>query len=421
MLPFRVQTGKEAVMGGSPSRVKVTGPLVPYVAGFRAELKAQGYRPNALSDQLRVMAHVSRWLASEGLDIGDLTPERIDAFLVARRLAGYVLWCSAKGVAPLVAHLRRVGAVPDREPSIPTTPAGQLLVDFRTYLVEERGLAAGTVASDIHVARLFLSTRPQAPSLGLDELRACAVVDFVREECRHRKPGSTRYIVTGLRAFLRFCHLTGRTSTPLVDAVPRIASWRLAALPRALDAAAVAALLRSCDRRTTFGRRDFAVLMVLVRLGLRAGEAAALRLEDVDWREGELLVRGKGPKHERLPLPTDVGEAIATWLRRGRPRSAVREVFTRVRAPHHRLSSAGISAIVRAACGRAGIPEVNAHRLRHSAATEMLRAGAGLDEIGQVLRHRSVLTTAIYAKVDRSSLRSLAKRWPAAEARTVTR
>jgi site-specific recombinase XerD len=406
---------------GNPSRVKVTGPLVPYVAGFRTELEAQGYRPNSLSDQLRLMAHVSRWLASEGLDVEELMPERIDAFLLARRLAGYVLWCSAKGVAPLLTYLRRVGALASPEPTIPTTPASRLLQDFRSYLVEERGLAATTVASNLHVAGLFLDTRRQSPQLGLEELRACTVVDFVREQCRHRSPGAARYVATGLRAFLRFCHLTSRTSRSLVDAVPRIASWRLAALPQALDPPAVAALLRSCDRRTTFGRRDFAVLTVLVRLGLRAGEVAILRLEDVDWREGEMLIRGKGPRQERLPLPTDVGEAIASWLRRGRPRCDAREVFTRVRAPHRRLTSGGISAIVRAACGRAGVPEVNAHRLRHSAATEMLRAGAGLAEIGQVLRHRSVFTTAIYAKVDRSSLRSVAKRWPEAEAGTVGR
>lgn len=407
-------------MGGNPSRVKVTGPLVPYVAGFRAELETQGYRPHALTDQLRLMAHVSGWLTSNGFAVEELTSDRIDAFLVARRGAGYALWCSAKGVAPLIAHLRHVGAVPVPKPSLPTTPAEQLLEDFRAYLFEERGLAAATVSSDLHVARLFLATRPQAAGLGLEELGASAVAEFVREECRHRSPGSARYIVAGLRAFLRFCHLTGRTPWPLVDAVPRIASWRLAALPRALDPAALAALLESCDRRTTFGRRDFAVLMMLVRLGLRAGEVAALRLEDIDWREGELLVRGKGPKHERLPLPSDVGEAIAGWLRRGRPRCAAREVYTRVRAPHRRLTAGGISAIVRAACGRAGIPEVNAHRLRHSAATEMLRAGAGLREIGEVLRHRSVLTTSMYAKVDHSSLRSLTKPWPAANAGTVT-
>ena len=408
-------------MGGSPSRVKVTGPLVPYVAGFRAELDSQGYRPNALSDQLRLMAHVSRWMASKGLGVEELTSERVEEFLVARRVAGYVLWCSPKGVAPVLAYLRRLGVVPLPEPTIPTTPAEQLLEAYRSYLVEERGLAASTVTSNMHVARLFLATRSQVPTLGLGELRACEVVDFVRQECRGRSTGSARYVVTGLRAFLRFCHLSGRTSRPLVDAVPKIASWRLAALPRALDPAAVAALLRSCDRRTTFGRRNFAALMLLARLGLRAGEVAALRLEDIGWWEGELLVRGKGPRHERLPLPSDVGEAIAGWLRRGRPRCAAREVFTRVRAPHRRLSPGGVSAIVRAASQRAGIPEVSAHRLRHTAATEMLRAGAGLAEIGQVLRHRSVLTTASYAKVNRCALQGLAKPWPFAEAGTVGR
>lgn len=408
-------------MGGTPSRVRVTGPLVPYVAGFRAALGLQGYRRNALSDQLRLMAHVSRWLAANGLDVGDLTAERVEEFLVARRAAGYVLWRSAKGVAPLLAYLRGLGVVAVPEPTTPITPAEQLLEEYRVYLVKERGLASGTVANSLHVAGLFLATRPQTPGLGLGQLSAWEVVEFVQQECLNRSAGAARYVVTGLRAFLRFCHLTGQTPGQLVDAVPKFASWRGAALPRALEPAALEALLASCDRRTRFGRRDFAVLMLLVRLGLRAGEVAGLRLEDIDWRQGELLVRGKGPKHERLPLPTDVGEAITGWLRRGRPRCCAREVFTRVRAPHQRLSPGGISAIVRAACKRAGIPEVNAHRLRHSAATQLLRAGAGLGEIGQVLRHRSVLTTAIYAKVDRSSLRGLAKPWPLAQTGTVGR
>ena len=407
-------------MGGNPSRVKVTGPLVPYVTEFRADLEAQGYRPHARSDQLRVMAHVSRWLGAKGLEAGDLTPERVEEFLVARRKAGYVLWCSTKGVAPLLACLRRLGAAPVVELTVPTTPADQLIEDFRVYLVEERDLAAATVASDLHVARLFLASRPQVERLRLDDLGATGVVDFVQEECRHRTSGSARYIAAGLRAFLRFCHLAGHTSRPLADAVPKIAVWRLAALPRTLDRAGVAALLESCDRRTTFGRRDFAVLTLLARLGLRVGEVAALRLEDIDWRKGELLVRGKGRRHERLPLPTDVGEAMTSWLQRGRPRCGAREVFTRVRAPHRRLSSTGLSSIVRAACKRAGIPRVNAHRLRHFAATAMLQAGAGLAEIGQVLRHRSPLTTAIYAKVDHSSLRLLAKPWPNVGAGTVT-
>jgi integrase len=174
----------------------------------------------------------------------------------------------------------------------------------------------------------------------------------------------------------------------------------------------VRALLDSCDRRTTFGRRDFAMLTVLVRLGLRAGEAAALEVSDIDWRAGEVVVRGKGPKIDRLPLPADVGEAVAGWLRRGRGPCPCPNVFTRVRAPRMGLTSAGVSAVVSSACRRAGLPEVNAHRLRHTAATEMLRAGSSLAEVGQVLRHRSALTTSIYAKVDRVSLSAVAQPWP---------
>lgn len=406
---------------GNPSRVNVMGPLVPYVTGFRAELETQGYRPNALADQLRVMAHVSRWLASQGLGEGDLTPQCIEEFLAARRAAGYVLWRSPKGVAPLLTYLRGRGVVPVPERGTPGTPAESFLEHYRMYLAQERGLAAGTVASNLHVARLFLATRPQVPSLRLEQLTASEVIEFVLTECRNRSIGSARYVATGLRALLRYCYLEGRTPRPLADVVHSVAGWRLAALPRAVDPADVAALLKSCDRRSTFGRRDFAVLTLLVRLGLRAGEVTGLLLDDIDWRRGEIVVRGKGSKQERLPLPADVGEAIAGWLRRGRPRCSAREVFTRVRAPHQALSSAGVSAIVVAACTRAGVDHVRAHRLRHTAATEMLRAGAGLPEIGQVLRHASVLTTAIYAKVDRSSLRALAKPWPVQDPEVVGR
>ena len=393
---------------GEPSRVKVIGPLVPYVGGFHAELEAEGYRRGPVADQLRVMAHVSRWMEARVIGVGDLTAARIEEFLVARREAGYTLWLSAKGVSPLMDHLHRLGVVPVPAVVPPATQAELLLEAFRIYLAEERGLAPGTVSSDIYIARTFLAGRPEE-DLGLERLTPAEIVAFVKAQCEQR---SAAYVTTGLRAFLRFCHLSGRTPRPLASAVPKVASWRLATLPKALDAGMVKMLLSSCDRRTTYGRRDFAVLTVLVRLGLRSGEVTALRLEDIDWRAGVLLIRGKGPKLEQLPLPADVGDAVASWLRRGRPRCAAREVFTRVRAPHGPLCSSGIAAIVYAACRRVGVPPVSAHRLRHTAATEMLRAGAGLAEIGQVLRHQSMLTTAIYAKVDRASLRELASPWP---------
>jgi integrase/recombinase XerD len=398
-----------------PSRVRVSGPLVPYATGFRTHLEAQGYRPNAVGCQLYVLAHVSRWLDSKRLDPGDLTPERVQEFLVARREAGYTLWLSEKGVAPLLTYLRQAGAVPNPEPVVPSTPAERLLVEFSSYLLDERGLARGTVTSDVHVARLFLDVRPiKDPSL--ETLTPAEVVAFVKQQCQRR---SAAYVTAGLRAFLRFCHITGRTPRPLIDAVPKVASWRLAGLPKAVDPGTVQALLRSCDRRTTCGRRDFVVLMLLSRLGLRSGEVASLCLNNIDWRAGEFVVRGKGPKLERLPLPADVGEAVAAWLRRGRPECAAREVITRIRAPHGALTSGGIYAIVHAAGDRAGVANVHPHRLRHTVATEMLRAGAGLTEIGQVLRHQSALTTAIYAKVDRSGLRELASPWPTARCGTV--
>jgi integrase len=178
-----------------------------------------------------------------------------------------------------------------------------------------------------------------------------------------------------------------------------------------LEPAAIARLLASCDRRRTVGRRDYAILLLLARLGLRAREVAALELEDVDWRRGEILVRGKGGRQDRLPLPGDVGEAIVSYLRR-RPRQESRALFVRVVAPSGALERSAVSGIVRSACTRAGLPRVGAHRLRHTTATEMLKAGASLPEIAQVLRHRDQKTTSRYAKVDRKALRALARPWP---------
>lgn len=397
---------------GKPSRVQMSGPLEPYACGFRRELARQGYTPYSASNQLQLMAHASRWLASRELGVGELMPARVGEFLAARRAEGYTLWLSPKAMAPVLAYLRGLDVVPTPGPVGPATPAEQLMEHYRAYLVQERGLAVRTVCSYLHVARLFFSTRSPEGELDVERLSAAEVTDFVLAECAARKVGSAKYVVCGLRSLLRFLFVEGHTERQLEAAVPKVAGWRLAGLPKSIGRHDVARLLASCDRRATFGRRDFAVLTVLVRLGLRAGEVAALELSDIDWRAGEVLVRGKGRREERLPLPVDVGDALVGWLRRGRPRCECVNVFTRVRAPHRGLSSGGVSAIVRAACARAGLAEMGAHRLRHTAATEMLRAGAGLAEVGQVLRHSSLLTTAIYAKVDRTALRALALPWP---------
>ncbi len=396
----------------SVRKVIMSGPLVPFRAGFHKELERQGYTPLGAECQLRVMAHVSRWLDSRRLGPGDFTSKRVEQFLRARQREGYTLWLSPKGVAPLLAHLRAIGVAPMPDP-VPTTPVDDFLVTYRLYLLEERGIAMTSSVSYVRVACLFLDEHSDSVGVHIEGLTAANVVEFVSEQCRVRNPAS---IVCGLRSLLRYLHLQELTSGSLVGAVPKVASWRLAPLPRALEPGDVRLLFESCDRRTTFGRRDFAILSVLARLGLRAGEVVALELGDIDWRAGELVVRGKGPRIDRLPLPVDVGEAIADWLQQGRKSCECPNVFTRVRAPRRALTSSGVSNVVSAACRRAGLPEVNAHRLRHNAATEMLRAGSNLAEVGQVLRHRSLLTTCIYAKVDRSSLSAVAQPWPGAVA-----
>lgn len=400
----------------NPSQVRFSGPLAGYSSGFRAALEAQGYRREPAASQLQLAAHLSRWLERRGLGVADLTPETIEEFLAARRLAGRTLFRSAKALVPLVDYLRGLGVIAPLGSVTPTTAAERCLETFRVYLLVERSLCAGTVVGYVHITRLFLAGRPEG-DLALGHLTPDEIVEFVRTEAPRRGAAN---VTAGLRAFLRFCHLKGLTPESLVDAVPKVASWKLAGLPKTVDAQTVKALLDGCDRRTTAGRRAFAVLMLLARLGLRAGEVVALRLEDIDWRAGEILVRGKGPRLERLPLPADVGEAVAGWLKRGRPRCDAREVITRLRAPHGPLSAPGIAALVDAAGARAGVGHINAHRLRHAAATEMLAAGAGLAEIGQVLRHRSLGTTAIYAKVDTEALRRLASPWPGAATTAVT-
>jgi integrase len=226
--------------------------------------------------------------------------------------------------------------------------------------------------------------------------------------------GAAKTLVMALRSLLGYLHVAGLSATPLVGAVPAVAPWRERSVPRALAPAAVTRLLESCDRHTAVGQRDYAILIVLARLGLRAGEVAALELADIDWRRGELLVRGKGDRRERLPLPVDVGEALAGYLRQGRPRCKDRHVFLRVKAPTMGLHGDGVTKVVHAACLRAGVPVVGAHRLRRTHACETLRHGGSLAEVGEVLRQRSASTQALYAKVDRAALERVARPWPGA-------
>jgi site-specific recombinase XerD len=382
--------------------------LAPYAWGYGVVLVERGYAPSGVEGQLRLMAHVSRWLAAQSVELAVFTPEAAERFLESRP-------ASRRALGPLLSYLRDLGLVP--EPIVVDTPVERLLAEYRDYLVRERGLVAGSVRLRSEVARLFLAERSEPLALALQRLHAGDVTAFVVAQCRERQRGVawSRTLTSGLRSLLRYLHLAGWVPVPLAQAVPSVAGWRLASLPRALDPEQVQRLLDSCDRSTVVGSRDFAVLMVLSRLGLRAGEVAALRLDDIDWRVGEVVVRGKGARNERLPLPHDVGEAVVSYLRARRGGGSCREVFLRAVAPKGPLSSCGVRSIVHAACDRAGMVRVGAHRLRHTVATELLRAGAGLEQIAQVLRHSSVTTTAVYAKVDRAALRSLARPWPVEE------
>ena len=391
----------------------VSGPLAPFAAGFESWLRSRAYSPSAAADRVYQFDQLSRWLQRERLGAGELTVEQAERFAAARRAAGLVTWTASGSAMLPVGYLRGLGVAPQPVPVVAQGPLQELLADYRRYLSVERGLSDHTVFDAYEpAARLFLTAvGADSHSVGLDRLCAAQVTSFLAGECPKRSVSGARDLVCALRSLLRYLHVAGLISAPLVWAVPSVADLRDRSLPRGLESAAVNRLLASCDRRRLVGRRDYAILLLLSRLGLRAGEVAAIRLDDVDWRRGELLVHGKGNRQDMLPLPVDVGEAMVSYLRR-RPCCEARALFLRVTAPRAAMDRCTVAWVVRAACDRAGMARVGAHRLRHTAATEMLRAGASLAEIGQVLRHREQKTTAIYAKVDRTALRPLAPPWP---------
>jgi integrase/recombinase XerD len=397
------------------SGVGVPGPLGPFVAGFAAELSRQGYKPQPIGKQVGLVAALSGWLAADGVAVAGLSLEVAERFCAARRAAGHTDRATVRALDPLLGYLRALGVAPPASSPAPVGPVEELLASFRRYLEHERGLVPAAARGYVDKVRPFVARFDGPDGFELWRIDVAEVRGFVVDVCPRLGRRAAQLTVVALRALLRFLHLEGALERSLAGAVPSVAGWRLSALPKRLDPGQVDALLDSCDRSTVIGLRDLAILTVLARLGLRAGEVAALSLEDVDWRAGELIVHGKGARSERLPLPHDVGEAIVGYLHDGRPATAQdRAVFVRVRAPHHRLSPGGVTFVVEAAARRAGLGEIHAHRLRHTAASEMLRCGATLPEIGQVLRHRRAATTAIYAKVDRHALRQIARPWPGA-------
>lgn len=393
------------------ARVRVAGPLEPYASGYRGELVRRGYSSWTVVSYLYSLARVSRWLAERGLRAVDLDAECVGRFLAERRSNCQVLRLAPRGLNSLLGYLCGLGVAPASAAAVPGTWQDALVEEFVAFLRSERGLAEQTICWYRHAAVLFLSSQ-LGGAVDVAALTARDVNAFVLAQVGRRSAGSLNNLVTALRALLRFCYLRGYTATPLAAAAPRTVGWCDRGPSRGLEPAQVARLLASCDRRTGTGRRDFAILTVLARLGLRAGEVTALRLEDVHWRAGEVTVHGKGNRCDRLPLPVDVGQALAEYCQRGRPPGGCRAVFLHGRAPYAALTPSAVGKVVERACDRAGLPRVGAHRLRHSAAAAMRRAGAPLLEIGQLLRHTHAVTTAGYVRDDQTALAEVARRWP---------
>jgi site-specific recombinase XerD len=390
----------------------MTGPLAPYESVVRAELARTGYAASSVREAAGSMARLSGWMAGQGLAVDALTPQAVEEFLAARRRRCRVEGVARRWVGAVLRVLRDLDVVPGRDRG--DTAVDVLVADFRAWLVVERGLAAESVRCYGGQAGRFLAQLPEPLAESLQGLDAATVTMFVvGQSTVAGSVWSAKALVTALRSLLRFLHVRGLIPRPLTAAVPAVAGWRLGALPRGLTRGQVGALLAAPDTATGVGLRDHAVLTVLACLGLRGAEVAALRLDDVDWRAGEIVVRGKGSRVERLPLPAVVGEVMAAYLTGGRPSCRCSTVFVTARAPYQPLRPHSIRAIMGRACQRAGLPRLGAHRLRHTLATDMLRAGANLAEVGQVLRHRSQLSTTVYAKVDHETLRTLARPWPA--------
>lgn len=389
------------------------GPLAPYVDGYRKLLAGLGYTPDGVVRKLWELGRLSDWMIRNELGPRDLTAVRFGEFS-ALCAAGIERPVGSRTLGAMVEYLRDLGVVP--EAMVAATPVEELVDRYRSWMVEDRALAARTVGRYEETARRFLAARAgrRRGGCGAEDLAGSEVFEFLLTETEWAlSVGSAKGRVAELRCLLRFLFLEGWTTTSLAVSIPPVAGWRDTTLPATLSRSQVEAIVAAHDMTTVTGRRNHAIVLILARLGLRAAEVGALQLEDLDWRAGQMIVRGKARRDDPLPLPADVGEAIAAYLTDGRPKTPCRAVFVTRFAPLKALAAQSVSKIVYDASCRVGMdPPVCAHRLRHALATDMLAAGVRLPDIGQVLRHRDLATTAVYAKVDHDALRELAIAWP---------
>jgi site-specific recombinase XerD len=402
------------VAKGDPS--SECGVVDAYIETFAAHLAVCGYAGGTIQSQLKLLGLFNEWLIHRRCAIPQLSDELVAAFLKRCTRRGRIHRGDAHTLREFLTHLRTRGVLTPPTAVVDNSPLGQLQRDYERYLIAERGLASVTVSSYVKVLRRFLTEQFGKGALDLSILTASTITTFVVRQASRMSPRYAQGMVTALRSMCRFLQQRGAIDRDLAAAMPSVSDWRLATIPKYLTPEEVERVLQTCNRQTTVGRRDYAILLLLARLGLRAGEIIALELDDIRWRTGEVLVRSsKRLPQDRLPLLAEVGDALARYLHRDRPHHSIRRVFLCTRAPRRGFANPStVSAIVRRALVRAGLSPAlkGAHLFRHSLATRMLRHGASLSEIGLVLRHRTVQTTEIYAKVDLAGLRALAQPWP---------
>lgn len=394
------------------------GPLGRYITLYADQLHAQGYRRQSGRRKLQLAADFSRWLNRNKIAANQLFAKHVGDYLQSRKRSGFGLQLGDRAaVIGFLKLLREQRVTQERIPQPPITPSQRLLREYDLYLQKERSLSLATRINYAPFVRQFLVSRFGRGRVDLSRLHAVDVLKFVRRTAGQLKNKRVLLMTTALRSFLRFARYRGEITLDLAACVPSVASWSLSTLPRSLPPTQVEPVLANARQRSTaVGRRDHAILLLLARLGLRGGEVGNLVLEDLDWENSRIAIRGKGGRVAHLPMPAEVGKAIAAYLQNGRPRvSSDRRLFLRVRAPLAGFKGQGsVGSVVKHALQRAKIdsPRKGAHQFRHTLASTMLQKGSSLSEIGEVLRHRSPDTTAIYAKVDLLSLRSLALRWP---------
>jgi len=394
------------------------GPLGSYVDAFTARLAEQGYAKFTIKYRLRLVGTLSRWIHGRGFGVRDLDEQTTGKFLQYLRRKRRIQRGDEPTLRFLLEHLRQSGVIPTPTPEVDDSELGRIERDFATYLAEERRLSQASLDNSLPTVRKFLKERFGARPILLGEIDRTDISRFVLRHTNNLSRGRVKLMVTALRSWFRFLRLRGDISAELAAAVPTVASWRFATLPKWIPQEQVEQLLSSCDQSTTTGQRNYAILLFLARLGLRSGEVVTMTLDDIDWEAGEIRVGGKSRRQDRLPLPNDVGEALARYLRHGRPRCSTRRVFIRMRAPFRGfVDSSAICSMVQRAFDHAGLhpAQKGPHVLRHSLATNMLRKGASLGEIGEILRHRNLSTTQIYAKVDLEALGKIALPWPGGE------